>query len=132
MTCVMRATRLPPRQARAWCPCLTVLVNGILRQCRQRASLSRDARAAGVRALGRACRVSPAGQLVSRREEALLQAGLRMFPRARLTGGVIVAFRLFCRPGCGVGDQSVPGRRRSWRGAGQVSCSAFSGQAICG
>ena len=49
--------------------------------------------------LGFACRVSPSGQLMSRREEALLQVCVRMFSRARWTGCAIVAFRLFCRPG---------------------------------
>ena len=52
--------------------------------------------------LGLARLVSPAGQFVSRSQEALLQAGVRMFSRARLTGGVVVGFRLFCRPGGGV------------------------------
>jgi hypothetical protein len=56
-------------------------------------------RRAGEARLGFACRVSPSGQLMSRREEALLQVCVRMFPRARWAGCAIVAFRLFCRPG---------------------------------
>ena len=47
--------------------------------------------------LGFACRVSPSGQLMSRREEALLQVCVRMFPGARWAGCAIVALRLFCR-----------------------------------
>jgi hypothetical protein len=69
--------------------------------------------------LGFACRVSPSAQLVSRREEALLQVCVCVLPRASLTGCAIVAFRLFCHPICGVHDQRIPRRRRPWRSAGQ-------------
>ena len=74
---------------------------------------------AGVRALRFAGRVSESGQFVSRREEALLQVRVLVLSRARLTGCAIAAVGLFCRPGCGAGDQRVPPRRRPWRSAGQ-------------
>src|SRR6266498_4718269 len=44
-----------------------------------------DALPGGSPRLGLACRVPPSGQLVSRREEALLQVCVSMLPRARLT-----------------------------------------------
>src|SRR6266540_4125707 len=78
-----------------------------------------DALPGGSPRLGLACRVPPSGQLVSRREEALLQVCVSMLPRARLTGCAVAAFRLFWHPGCGVHDQRVPQRRRPWRSAGQ-------------